>query len=159
MVSAFSNHNKKRWLAKICVDFRRLNSITKKQIFPMPRVDDVLDSLGDACYFTTLDLASGYWQIPMTPEDMEKTAFCIRKGNFEFRVMPMGLINASYTFQKIMQLVLSVLQWQIHMVYLDVVIVYSKSFEKQLQTLCSVMDRFSAEGLKLKPRKCHFCKP
>ena len=150
---------KKDGSPRFCVNFRRLNSITKKQIFPMPRVDDVLDSLSDACYFTTLDLASGYWQIPMTPEDMEKTAFCTRKGNFEFRLMPMGLINASYTFQKMMQLVLSGLQWQICMLYLDDVIVYPKSFKKNLQNLRSVMDRFRTEGLKLKPKKCHFCKP
>ena len=150
---------KKDGSPRFCVDFRRLNFITKKQIFPMPRIDDVLDCLGDACYFTTLDLASGYWQIPMSPQDMEKTAFCTRKGNFEFRVMPMGLVNASYTFQKMMQLVLSGLQWQICMVYLDDVIVYSKSFNAHLDNLRSVFDRFRKEGLKLKPKKCHFCKP
>ncbi len=150
---------KKDGSPRFCVDFRKLNAITKIQIFPMPRVDDVLDSLGDACYFTTLDLASGYWQIPMDPIDMEKTAFCTRRGNFEFKVMPMGLVNASYSFQKMMQLVLSGLQWQICMVYLDDVIIYSKSFEKHLDNLRSVFDRFRTEGLKLKPQKCHFCKP
>ena len=151
--------SKKDGSPRFCVDFRKLNSVTRKQIFPMPRVDEVLDSLGDACYFTTLDLASGYWQIPMEPNDMEKTAFCTRQGNFEFRVMPMGLVNASYTFQKMMQLVLSGLQWQICMVYLDDVIVYSKSFAQHLFNLCSVFDHFRSEGLKLKPKKCHFCKP
>ena len=75
---------KKDGSPRFCVDFRKLNSITKIQIFPMPRVDEVLDTLGDACYFTTLDLASGYWQIPLDPKDMEKTAFCTRQGNFEF---------------------------------------------------------------------------
>ena len=97
---------KKDGSPRFCVDFRKLNNITKQQIFPMPRIDEVLDSLGDACYYTTLDLASGYWQIPMDPKDMEKTPFCTRQGNFEFRVMPMGLVNASFTFQKMMQLVL-----------------------------------------------------
>ena len=150
---------KKDGSPRFCVDFRKLNSITKKQIFPMPRVDEVLDSLGDACFFTTLDLASGYWQTPMKPSDMEKTAFCTRQGNFEFKVMPMGLVNASYTFQKMMQLVLSGLQWQICMVYLDDVIVYSKSFSQHLRNLRSVFDRLRTEGLKLQPKKCHFCKP
>ena len=149
---------KKDGSPRFCVDFRKLNNITKQQIFPMPRVDEVLDSLGDACYFTTLDLASGYWQIPMDPKDMEKTAFCTRQGNFEFRVMPMGLVNASFTFQKMMQLVLSGLQWQICMIYLDDVIVYSKSFEKHLENLRLVFDRLKYEGLKLKARKCHFCR-
>eukprot|EP00794_Sanderia_malayensis_P003974 gene3974-4523_t len=125
----------------------------------MPRIDEVLDSLGDACYFTTLDLALGYWQIPMDPRDMEKTAFCTRQGNFEFRVTPMGLVNASYTFQKMMQLVLSGLQWQVCMVYLDDVIVYSKSFDKHLDNLRLVFERFKNEGLKLKPKKCYFCQP
>ena len=125
----------------------------------MPHVEDVLDSLGDACYFTTLDLASGYWQIPMTSEDMEKTACCTRQGKVEFRVMPMGLVNASYTFQKMMQLVLSGLQWQICMVYLDDVSVYSKLFDKHLENLNTVFDRFRNEGLKLRPKKCHVCKP
>ena len=91
---------KKDGSPRFCVDFRKLNCMTKKQIFPMPRVDEVLDSLVDSCYFTTLDLASGYWQIPLKPEDREKTVFCTRQGNFEFRVMPMGLVNASYSFQK-----------------------------------------------------------
>ena len=89
---------------------------------------------------------------------MEKTAFCTRQGNFEFRVMPMGLVNASFTFQKMMQLVLSGLQWQICMVYLDDVIVYSKSFETHLENLRLVFDRLKCEGLKLKARKCHFCR-
>ena len=147
---------KKDGSPRFCVDFRKLNSITKKQIFPMPRVDEVLDSLGDACFFTTLDLASGYWQTPMKPSDMEKTAFCTRQGNFEFKVMPMGLVNASYTFQKMMQLVLSGLQWQICMVYLDDVIVYSKSFSQHLRNLRSVFDRLRTEGLKLQPKNVIF---
>jgi len=89
---------------------------------------------------------------------MEKTAFCTRQGNFEFRVMPIGLINASFPFHKMMQLVLSGLQWQICMIYLDDVIVYSKSFEKHLENLRLVLDRLKCEGLKLKARKCHFCR-
>ena len=76
---------------RCCIDFRHLNSITKKQIFPMPRVVDVLDCLGDACYFTTLNLASGYWQIPMNVEDMEKTAFCMRKGTLRIPCYAHGL--------------------------------------------------------------------
>ena len=133
---------KKEGSPRFCVDFRKLHLISKKQIIPMPRVEDVLDSLGDAFYFTTLDLASGYWQIPMTSEDMENTAFCTRQGNVEFCVMPMGLVIASYTFQKMMQLVLGGLQWQICMVYLDDVSVYSKSFDKHLDNVNAVLDCF-----------------
>ena len=82
----------------------------------MPRVDEILGWLGDACYFITLDIASGYLQIPMDPKGKEKTALCTRQGNFEFLVMPMGLANASFTFQTIMQLVLRGLQGQICMI-------------------------------------------
>lgn len=87
---------------------------------------------------------------------MEKNNVCTRKGTFEFQVMPMGLglVNASYTFQKVMQLVLSGLQWQICMVFLD-----GKSFDTHLDNLGSVLNRLRTEGLKLKPKKCHFCKP
>ena len=127
----------------------------------MPRFDEVLDSLGGSCYFTTLDLASGYWQSPLKPEDREKTAFCTRQGNFEVRVrsqgiLTMGLVNASYSFQKMMQLVLSGLQWQI---CIDDIIVYFKSFQKHSANLRFVFDRCRHEGLRLKPKKCHFCKP
>ena len=148
---------KKDGSPRFCVDFRKLNNITKQQIFPMPRIDEVLDSLGDACYYTTLDLASGYWQIPTDPKDMEKTAFCTRQGNFEFRFMPKGLVNATFTFQKMMQFVLSSPQWQICKIYLDDEIVNSKSFEKHLD-LCLIFDRLKGEGLKLKPRKYRFCR-
>ena len=118
----------------------------------------VFDGFANVTIFPGSAPASGYWQIPMDPKDMEKTAFCTRQGNFEFRVMPMGLVNASFTFQKMMQLVLSGLQWQICMIYLDDVIVYSKSFEKHLENLRLIFDRLKGEGLKLKPRKCRFCR-
>ena len=133
---------KKDGSTRFCVDFRKLNSMTKKQIFPLPWVDEVPDSLGNSCCFITLDLASGYWQIPLKSEDREKTTFCTRQGNLEFRVMPMRLVSASYSLQTMMQLVLSGLQRKICMVYLDDIIVYSKSFQTHLENLRSVSERF-----------------
>ena len=87
---------------RFCVDFRRVNSVTKKDAHPMPRIDEILDQLGGARYFSTLDLASGYWQVPLREEDMEKTAFSVGADHYEFTVMPFGLTNAPATFQRMM---------------------------------------------------------
>ena len=96
---------------QFCVDYRKLNGITLKDAYPLPRVDETLESLGGACYFSTLDLASGYWQVTMDPEDKKKTAFSTKQGHFEFNVMPFGLCNAPATFQTLMEYVLAGLQW------------------------------------------------
>ena len=87
---------------RFCVDFRRVNSVTKKDAHPMPRIDEILDQLGGARYFSTLDLASGYWQVPLREEDMEKTAFSVGADHYELTVMPFGLTNAPATFQRMM---------------------------------------------------------
>ena len=92
---------------RFCVDYRELHSVTKPDTFPLPRIDDLLDQLGAACYFSTLDLASGYWQVRMHPNSVEKTAFVTPQGLFEFRVMPFGLTNAPGVFQRLMERVLA----------------------------------------------------
>ena len=84
---------------RFCVDYRDVNAVTKKDKFPLPRVDDLLDQLGEAQYFSTLDVASGYWQIRVHPESQPKTAFVTHQGLHEFRVMPFGLTNAPSVFQ------------------------------------------------------------
>ena len=96
---------------RFCVDYRKVNAVTKKDVYPLPRVDDILDTLGKAKYFSTLDLASGYWQIEMDPATREKSAFTTHCGLFEFLRMPFGLCNSPATFQRLMQTILAGLEW------------------------------------------------
>ena len=108
---------------------------------------------------STLDLASGYWQVEAAEQDKPKTAFTTGKGHYEFNVMPFGLSNAPATFQRLMDLVLAGLQYEQCLVYLDDVIVFSSTFEEHTSRLRSVFDRLVKAGLKLKSTKCHlFCK-
>ena len=97
---------KKDGTTRFCVDFRKINDLTKKDAHPLPRIDDTLDTLGGAQWFSTLDLASGYWQVEVHPPDREKTAFATPDGLYQFRVMPFGLCNAPGTFQRLMERVL-----------------------------------------------------
>ena len=104
---------------QFCVDYRRLNAITKVDEYPLPRVDECLDLLSGHKYFSTLDLATGYWQVRMAEESQGKTAFTMHNGLFEFTVMPFGLCNAPATFQRLMSKVLKGLVNEKCMVYLD----------------------------------------
>ena len=106
LASAIVLVRKKDGTLRICVDYRQLNSVTKLDTFSLPRIDDLLDQLGNAKYFTTLDLAAGYWQIRVADDSIEKTAFITHGGLYEFRVMPFGLTNAPAVFQRLMQQVL-----------------------------------------------------
>ena len=146
---------KKDGSVRFCVDYRRLNDVTEKDAYPLPRVDDNLDALAGAKLFSTLDLASGYWQVEMDPHDAEKTAFCTRYGLYQWRVMPFGLCNAPSTFERLMEKVLSGLQWKIALLYLDDIIVFSSTVEQQLERLRLVFERIRKANLQLKPKKCH----
>ena len=114
---------------RFCVDYRALNNVTVKDAYPLPKIDETLDSLTGAKWFSTLDLYSGYWQVGMDENDKPKTAFITRKGLFQFRVLPFGLCNAPATFERLMETILAGLQWDICLLYLDDIITFGKSFE------------------------------
>ncbi len=147
---------KKDGTLRFCVDFRRVNKVTKKDVHPLPRIDDTLDTLSGARWFSTVDLASGYWQVEVDPADREKTAFATPFGLHQFKVMPFGLSNAPSTFQRLMELVLAGLQWSACLVYLDDIIIFSQTVEQHLHRLREVLGRLRDAGLKMKPSKCHF---
>ena len=140
---------------RYCIDYRRLNGVCIKDSYPLPRIDDSLDRLSGAVWFSTLDLQSGYWQVKMAPEDQQKTAFTTSQGLFEFLVMPFGLANAPATFERLMERILKGLQWNTCLVYLDDVIVYAGEFDQALGRLDEVFRRLGSAGLKLNPQKCN----
>ena len=141
---------------RFCVDFRKFNFLSRKDSYPLPRIDETLNTLGGPEWFCTMDLASGYWQVNMEEADKPKTAFMTRKGLFQFRVMPFGLSNAPATFQRLMDNVLRGLQWEKCLVYLDDIIVFGKTFSETLDNLRCVMQRLKAANLKLKASKCQW---
>ena len=110
-----------------------------KDPFPLLRINENLDCLRGAQFFSTLDLASGYWQVEVEPEDRPKTAFTTTRGHYDFQVMPFGLCNAAATFQRLMELVLQELAWDTYLLYLDDIIIFSRSFEEHLQGLDTVL--------------------
>ena len=148
---------KKDGKLRFCVDYRRLNSRTVKDSHPLPRIDETLDSLAGAKYFSSLDLKAGYWQVEVSEEDKAKTAFTVGPlGFYEFNVMPFGLVNAPATFQRLMQASLGDLHLNQCLLYLDDIIVFSRTFEEHLASLEKVFSCLKQANLKLKPSKCSF---
>ncbi len=143
---------------RFCVDYRRLNSQTVKDKYPLPRIDDTLDYLHGARYFTTIDLFSGYWQIEIEEKDKFKTAFTSEFGHFEFNRMPFGLCNAPGTFQRLMESILYELLGNFVLVYIDDIIIYSKTWEEHMHHLDEIFSLLNKAGLKIKPSKCLFAK-
>lgn len=149
---------KKDGSPRLCVDYRQLNSKTRKDAFPLPRIEESLDALSGACLFSTLDLASGYNQVPVLEKDKPKTAFCTPFGLFEYNRMPFGLCNAPSTFQRLMQRIFGDQNCQSLLLYLDDVVVFSSTVAQHLERLEVVLQRLQKEGLKAKLEKCAFCK-
>ena len=142
---------------RMCVDYRQLNSRTVRDNYALPRIEDILDSLSGNNYFTVLDMKAGYHQIEILEEHKQRTAFTVGPlGFFEFNKMPFGLVNAPATYQRLQEECLGDLNLKICFIYLDDVIVFSKTFEDHIQRLTLIFDRFRKFGLKLSPKKCSF---
>lgn len=139
---------------RFCVDYRKLNEVTHKDAYPLPRIDDSLDALGGSKLFSTLDLTSGYWQVELDKEAKERAAFVTRSGLWEWQVLPFGLTSAPSTFERLMETVLRGLHWKTLLIYLDDIIVFSQDLDSHLERLEEVFVRLQKAGLKLKPEKC-----
>ena len=135
-----------------------MNAVTRQDAYPLSRINATLDSLAGSAYFTTLDLASGYWQVELDNVAKEKSAFSTPSGHFEFNVMPFGLTNGPATFQRLMECVLAGLTPSECLVYLDDIIVFSTSFAEHLSRLQAVFRCLQHASLKLKPNKCYFAR-
>ena len=142
---------------RFCVDYRKLNEVTIKDTYPLPRMDDCIDSLGEATVFSSLDANWGYWQIAVADEDKDKTAFTSHVGTYRFLRMPFGLTNAPATFQRTLDILLSKYNWRTCLVYLDDVIIFSKNLEEHLVHVDEVLTTLRAAGISLKLAKCSWC--
>ena len=147
---------KKDGLYRVCVDYRQLNSITKGDAYPLPRIDDCLDTLKGCKLYSSVDCRSGFMQCPVSVEDRPKTAFITRRGMFQFTKMPFGLCNAPATFERLIDLLLRGLNEEICLSYLDDIILFSHTEEEHLERLDRLLVRLKEANLKLKPTKCTF---
>ena len=146
---------KKDGSLRFCIDFRKLNSLTVKDSHPLPCICEALESLTGAAHYSTFDMNSGFWQVPMDEESKQYAAFTLGSmGLYECESMPFGLCNAPPTFQRLMQNCLGELNLTYCLIYLDDVIVFSKTPEEHLRRMCVVFDHLCEHGLKLKPSKC-----
>ncbi|PFX12172.1 Retrovirus-related Pol polyprotein from transposon 17.6, partial [Stylophora pistillata] len=161
-VSAWSSPvvlvKKKDGSMRFCVDYRKLNKVTKKDSFPLPLISDTLDSLSGTNVFSTVDTKSGYWQIELHPSAREKTAFATHNGLYEFLVMPFGLTNSGQSFQRLMGHILRGLEYRFALIYIDDIIIFSKSVDEHLVHLEEIFKRLREANIKLNPKKCDFVK-
>ena len=150
---------KKDGSLRFCIDFRKLNSRTIRDSYNLPRIDDTIDTLIGAKYFTKLDLRSGYWQVEMEETDKAKTAFTVGNlGFYECNRMAFGLTNVPATFQRLMVRCMGAMNLKECLIFLDDILVFSSNFEEHLERLEAVFSRLRQHGLKLKPSKCEFFK-
>ena len=141
---------------RLVVDYRGLNKQIDKTCWPLPRINDVIDSLEGNLYFSNIDLTSGYFQMALSEESQNITAFITPMGLYKWKRLPMGLASAPGAFQNLMELILSGLSYEIALVYLDDIIIFGRSFKEHIQRLELVFKRLADSGLKIKGTKCKF---
>lgn len=142
---------------RLCVDYRQLNANTVKDAYPLPRIDEALEAISNSKYFSSIDLAKGYYQVAIDDADIPKTAFRVGTGGlYEYLRMPFGLCNSPGTFQRLMEACLGEVNFDILLIYLDDILVFSPTIEEHLKRLDFVFGRLKEHGLKMKPSKCHF---
>ncbi len=139
---------------RLCVNYKLLNKVTRKDAFPLPNIQECLTSMAGAAWFHGCDLKSGYHQVLMNDDDIPKTAFVTKDGLYEFLVMPFGLCNAPATFCRLMEKVLRGLIYKIAVLYIDDILVWGKTQSEATKNLRLVLSRLDQAGLKLKPSKC-----
>uniref|UniRef100_A0A3B3YYE4 ribonuclease H n=1 Tax=Poecilia mexicana TaxID=48701 RepID=A0A3B3YYE4_9TELE len=142
---------------RFCIDFSKLNAVSVFDAYPMPRVDELIERLGNANYLTTLDLCKGYWQVPLTESSRDLTTFRVPSGLYRFRTMPFGLHGAPATFQRMMDLVLKGADGYAA-AYIDDIVVFSETWKDHVKHLTDVLQRIKAAGLVINPGKCHIAK-
>jgi len=141
---------------RFCIDLKKVNGVTAKDCYSLPRIDETVDVLSKSKFFSTLDVDRAFWQIPVLEADKHKLEFAVDDKLYEFNVMPFGSMNAPSTFQRLIDRVLKGLTWKQCLVYIDDVLVFGSTFEKHLMDLDEVLNRFTLSGLSLKPAKCIF---
>ena len=141
---------------RLCVDYRALNKITKKDKYPLPLIDDQLERLSGNQYFTTLDLAMGYYQVPLEEDSQDCTAFTTPDGQYKFTRVPFGLVNASAVFQRVINTALGPLRYSVAMAFMDDLLIPGPTFDEALFNLEEVLKVLRRAGLRLKPGKCRF---
>lgn len=144
---------------RMCVDYQRLKKMTIHRPYPIPHMEDLYDSIGTARVFSVLDLKSRYHQIKIRETDTFKTAFVTKTGKYEYLRMPFGLVNAPYTFQKLMNEVLKDFLYKFCVFYLDDVLIYSPNEKDHLQHIVAILDQFQESKLRINASKCQFFQP
>src|SRR6218665_2635154 len=148
------------WLPKrmggvrFCVDYRQLNTKSRKDSYPLPLISECLDVLGGSSWYSTIDLRSGYFQMAIHPKDRHKTAFLTRSGSWQFKRLAFGLTGSPASFSRMMGLVMAGLNFSICLIYLDDIIIFAADLDTHLKRLTQVLDRLAEANLKLKPSKC-----
>ena len=151
--------DKKNGKVRFCVDFRRLNEVTVKDAYPLPRMDEILATLGGSSFYSVIDLTESFWSIPIQEDHIKKTAFVSKFGLWEFLSMPYGLSNAPATQQRFIEAVLNGLLWRFCFAYIDDIICFSNAFDNHLEHLKMIFTRLREHDLLLQPAKCCFCSP